>query len=256
MTTTLIVLAHPEPGSFNGAWAQATKKASQDLGHTVLVSDLTAMNFDPVESSRHYPHWSSDTPFDVLVAQEDAAKTNALPGDVSAEIDKVRRADRVVFHFPLWWFAPPAILKGWFDRVFAHGALHSVDRRFDDGCCLGKKALFCVTSGSREAESELNGKEGDVQMLLWPSAYTLRYLGFTVLVPEVVHGVHGYHRGAARKELQGRLQAVLKTQADRMAAFDERPTLQFNRDSDFDEDGRLKPEHPSHSFFIRQPRAQ
>ena len=83
------------------------------------------------------------------------------------------------------------ILKGWFDRVLAHGLEHDTDRRFDRGRYRGRKALFCVTTGSKATESAYNGREGDVQMLLWPTAMTLRYLGFTVLVPEIIHGVHG-----------------------------------------------------------------
>ena len=47
MTTTLIVLAHPEPLSFNGAWAAATRQACMTAGDTVLTSDLVEMAFDP-----------------------------------------------------------------------------------------------------------------------------------------------------------------------------------------------------------------
>ncbi|MCG6903914.1 MAG: NAD(P)H-dependent oxidoreductase [Rhodobacter sp.] len=251
MNTTLVVLAHPDRRSFNGAWAKATGKASAALGHTVLWSDLTAMEFDPVEAARHYRRSLSDGVFDPLKEQEKAAETGRIPKDVAGEIDKLRRADRVVFHFPLWWFGPPAILKGWFDRVFAHGATHSVEERFDTGRFLGRKALFCVTTGSNEAESAFNGKEGDVQMLLWPAAYALRYLGFTVLVPEIVHGVHGYHKGARAERLRDHLTSVLKAQPDVMAAFDRRPALHFNSDAEFDAQGRLKPQSPSHSLFIR-----
>jgi NAD(P)H dehydrogenase (quinone) len=210
------------------------------------------MNFDPVEAPRHYRHNAANSAFDPLKAQEAATEADELPSVVSAEIDKLRRADRVIFHFPLWWFSPPALLKGWFDRVLAHGAMHSVEHRFDNGRCLGKKILFCVTTGSSEAESSFNGKEGDVQMLLWPTAYTLRYLGCTVLIPEVVHGVHGYHRGAKLKELRARLRAVLKNHDRIMAVLDERPVLSFNADSDFDTNGRLKANSPSHSLFTRQ----
>ena len=252
LATTLIVLAHPDRRSFNGAWAEATGEACKNLGHTVLWSDLKKMEFNPVESACRYPHYSADDVFDPLKAQKDAADADSFPEDVFAEIEKLRRADQMILHFPLWWFAPPAILKGWFDRVLAHGALHSVDERFDNGVCLGKKALFCVTTGSSEAESAFNGREGDVQMLLWPAAYTLRYLGYTVLVPEVVHGVHGFHEETKRNELQDRLRAVLSTQTDRMKDFDQRPILNFNADSDFDSDGVLNSNSPSHSLFIRQ----
>ncbi len=209
------------------------------------------MGFDAVERTSHYPDRDPDTPFDVLKAQEEAAAQKAYPADINAEIEKLRRADRVVFHFPVWWFAPPAVLKGWFDRVLAHGALHTVERRFDTGQFRGKTALFCVTTGSKEAESAYNGKEGDIQMLLWPAAYTLRYLGFSVAVPEIVHGVHGYHKGERRRALEDRLDAVLVRQKELIAAFDERPLLHFNEDADFDENGSLKPDRPSFSHFIR-----
>ena len=77
MTTTLIVLAHPDRRSFNGAWAEATAEASKALGHAVLWSDLASMGFDPVESARHYPGYSGDRAFDPLKAQEEAAETAA-----------------------------------------------------------------------------------------------------------------------------------------------------------------------------------
>jgi NAD(P)H dehydrogenase (quinone) len=251
MTTTLIVLAHPDNRSFNGVWADATEAAARALGDTVLRSDLCAMGFDAVERATHYPDLHDTARFDPLKTQEAAAQGDALPEDVRGEIEKLRAADRVVFHFPIWWFAPPAVLKGWFDRVLAHGALHDVARRFDTGLFRGRQALFCVTTGSRAAESAYNGKEGDVQMLLWPPAYTLRYLGFDVLVPEVVHSVHGYHDGAARAALEQRLGDVLAAQPALIQSFDRRPRLHFNADSDFDRTGRLRPDRPSHTPFIR-----
>lgn len=250
MTTTLIVLAHPERRSFTGAWADATAQAAADLGDRVLWSDLTSMNFHPAEAAAHY-EGGSGSPFDPLKAQETAAAQDRLPADVAEEVAKIRQADRIVFHFPLWWFAPPAVLKGWFDRVLVHGALHNVDQRFDKGLCRGKTALFCVTTGANASESAHNGKEGDVQMLLWPAAYTLRYLGFTVLRPLVVHGVHGYFEGDERRELEDRLQAVLTAQREVMSRFDALPQIAFHADTDFDDNGQLRPDRPSLSHFIR-----
>ena len=89
MTTTLIVLAHPDPRSFNGSWADATRSACENLGDTVFFSDLVAMGFDPVERAVHYPFQHSDTPFDVLKAQEKAADLSCLPSDVRLEIEKL-----------------------------------------------------------------------------------------------------------------------------------------------------------------------
>lgn len=251
MPTTLVVLAHPDRRSFNAAWAQATAQAVADAGHDLLWSDLYALGFDAVEGPRHYKGWSDDIAFDPLKAQESVGADDDLPPDVRAEIAKVRQADRIIFHFPIWWFAPPAVLKGWFDRVFAHGVLHRVDARFDTGLCAGKKALFCVTTGATAAECGPDGKEGDLAMLLWPAAYTLRYLGFTVLQHESVHGVHGYHEGQAKTELENRLQAVLARQAKIIAEYDQHPCIPFNADSDFDADGRLRADRPQHTAFIR-----
>ena len=251
MPTTLIVLAHPDVRSFNGAWADATEQAARAQGHRVLRSNLCQMGFDAVEGASHYADWPATTPFDPLKAQEQTAKTGATPHGIQAEVDKITQADLVVFHFPLWWFAPPAVLKGWFDRAFVHGALHDVDHRFDTGLCRGKSALMCVTTGAVADESAFNGKEGDVNLLLWPTAYTLRYLGFSVLKPVVVHGVHGYHTGAAQERLTTRLQTVLETQADLIAGLDTHPRLHFNADTDFDSSGRLRSDKPSYSPFIR-----
>lgn len=250
MTTTLIVLAHPDRRSFNGAWAEATAQAAEALGDKVLWSDLYAMGFHPAEAAARYDAWGAGQ-FDPLKAQEERAEAGTLPPEITAEVDKIRAADRIVFHFPLWWFAPPAMLKGWFDRALVHGALHSVDQRFDRGLCRGKSALFCVTTGARASESAFNGKEGDVQMLLWPSAYTLRYLGFDVLVPRVVHGVHGYFKGQERVDLEARLARVLEEQPAVIAGFDGLPRLSFNADDAFDQEGRLREGSPSYSPFIR-----
>ncbi|MDU8942312.1 NAD(P)H-dependent oxidoreductase [Ovoidimarina sediminis] len=249
MTTTLIVLAHPEPRSFNAAWAEATRAACAAAGDRVLRSDLVQMGFDPVEAARHYR--DTGDAFDPLKAQETAAAAGTIPADVAAELEKLRAADRVIFHFPVWWFGPPAILKGWFDRVLMHGATHSVDERFDTGRFRGRRALFCVTTGSRATESGFDGREGDISMLLWPLAYALRYLGFTVLEPELVHGVHGYHREARKAELEARLRTVLDGQARVIAGLPARAAIPFNADSDFDGAGRLLPDRPSYSGFIR-----
>ncbi|MFU8822641.1 NAD(P)H-dependent oxidoreductase [Yoonia sp.] len=249
MPTTLIVLAHPEPRSFNAQWAQASAAASAAQGHDVIWSDLYAMGFDPAEHPRHYDT-AADVPFDPLKAQQNAAATT-LPRDIAAEVDKLRRADRIIFHFPMWWFSPPAMLKGWCDRALTHGALHTTATRFDTGLLKGKKALLCVTTGSSADESAHNGKEGDVNLLLWPLAYTLRYVGLTVLQPVCVHGVHGYHRGDRATALADRLGTVLAQQSKLIADFDTLPEIAFNADKDFDAQGRLMENKPSHSPFIR-----
>ena len=250
MTINLIVLSHPCEHSFNSAWADASSRYSEDLGITVLQSDLYRLDFDPVEKAAHY-RLPMQSRFDPLKEQEAAADAGNLPPDVELELGKLRAADRVIFHFPLWWFGPPAMLKGWFDRVLVHGAIHTVEKRFDQGLCRGKKALLCVTTGASEAETSPAGKEGDVRMLLWPLAYTLRYLGFTVLQPQICHDVHGYHEGGRKRKLEDSLSTALRTHRKTIDEFDNLPVMLFNSDDDFDNDATLKADAISHSHFIR-----
>ncbi len=250
MGTVLVVSAHPSAQSFTQAWAEATAAAAEAQGHQVLRSDLGAMGFDPVEAPGVYG-MATDAPFDPLKAQQAASDAGNLPADVAAEVAKVRAADRIVLHFPIWWFAPPAILKGWQDRVFAQGALHGEMARFDRGMCAGKEVVFCVTTGARDTEGGPDGKEGDLRLQLWPLAHTFRYLGMTVLEPISVHSVHGYHEGAAEVALEDRLRGVLAAQADVMARWESLPRIAFNPESEFDDAGRLKADAPSHSPFVR-----
>ncbi len=49
------------------------------------------------------------------------AGEDGFTAELKAEMDKLEKADLLIFQFPLWWFGLPAILKGWVDRVFAQG---------------------------------------------------------------------------------------------------------------------------------------
>lgn len=81
-----------------------------------------------------------------------------------------------------------------------------------------------------------------MDLLLWPMAYTLRYCGFDIAEPVAAHSVHGYFQGADQQALKQRLVAVLDGQHDLIANLDTRKLWQFNADSDFDDQGRLKPD--------------
>ena len=243
MARVLVVLAHPGPTSFNAAWAQTSVAGARAAGDEVRFCDLYGIGFDPAERGAFY---GIADDFDPLKAQESAD----VPGDVAPLVADFEWAERVVFHFPMWWFGPPAILKGWCDRVLVHGRVHDIDHRFDTGRGRGKRALFCVTLGATEAESGRGGKEGNARLLLWPLAYTLRYCGLDICDPVLTHGVHGYYEGDEKAALEARLAAVLEVQAGVMAGFGERAVWPFNADTDFDAEGRLRPDAPVHWPFI------
>lgn len=230
MTSTLIIIANPDAQSFTHAWAKASEEAARTHGHDVATSDLYAMGFDPVLPTTQ--------------------KTD-LDQSVTGEIAKVRAADNVIFHFPIWWFDAPAMLKGWFDRVLADGELHSVENRFDKGPCRGKRALFCVSTGASKAECKPDGKEGNLEMILWPNAYALRYCGFSVLKPIAVHSVYQHPTAARQTALETDLKRALDEQVQIIANLGRLPEIAFNADTEFTKDGSLKPGAPSHSPFIQ-----
>ena len=104
-----ISFAHPVRDSFTGKLLDALISGLDDAGHTHTVSDLYAMGFDPVMGVGQYRRESR------LLADE------PVPDDVAAEQAKLEAADAWIFLYTVWWSDCPAILKGWFDRVWTVG---------------------------------------------------------------------------------------------------------------------------------------
>ena len=98
--TILIVLGHPTPGSFNHAIADAAREALESCGHTVILRDLYAEGVDPALTAAEIP-----TDGDV-------------PPQIQQDCAQLAEADGIVIVHPNWWGMPPAMLKGWVDRVF------------------------------------------------------------------------------------------------------------------------------------------
>jgi putative NADPH-quinone reductase len=102
----LYLYAHPLPDSFHGAIHAAAKEGLAQAGHEVDVCDLYADGFNPVLGA------------DERRAYHDLS-VNHLP--CADYIARVRRAEAMVLSFPTWSYGLPAILKGFFDRVFVPG---------------------------------------------------------------------------------------------------------------------------------------
>ncbi len=250
----LIVLAHPEQQSFNAHLAHLATKAFVTKGDAVKTSDLYAQKFDPVEGAHHFLPRQNPNRFDAQTEQRNSFESNTLPSDVKSEIEKIEWADLVIFQFPLWWFGMPAILKGWMDRIFVYGGLYSSKRRHDTGFCKGKKALMCVTTGSSAEACSHNGIEGDTRLILWPSLYALRYVGFSVLEPVIFNNVHGGPNRQGVAQQQVHLDQISRDYVALLEHINEMSELPFNSASDWDDRGQLKPQAPSHNPFIRQRR--
>jgi len=106
-----VVLAHPDPNSFNHAIAQAVLCELGAAKHEVFFHDLYAENFDPILHAEEIP-WNAPIPMDLLT-----------------HCREISIAEGIVVIHPNWWGQPPAILKGWVDRVIRPRVAY----RFEDG---------------------------------------------------------------------------------------------------------------------------
>jgi NAD(P)H dehydrogenase (quinone) len=95
----LVVLGHPLPGSFNHALAQTVVATLAESGHDVVFHDLHAEGFDPLMTAAEIPTNGPLTP------------------EIARHCEELATAEGIVVVHPNWWGQPPAILKGWIDRV-------------------------------------------------------------------------------------------------------------------------------------------
>ncbi len=101
-----VILGHPDPASFNHAVAETVVAALTAEGHTVRFHDLYAESFNPVLPSFEIPKHADLDPL------------------VRRHCDELSAADGIVIIHPNWWGQPPAIMKGWIDRVIRPGVAY------------------------------------------------------------------------------------------------------------------------------------
>ena len=241
----LIVYAHPEPKSFNGAMRDLAVETLRGAGHAVVVSDLYAMGFDPVAGPGDIVGERADAEtFSLPREQTRAWETGTTAAEIAAEMRKLEGADLVIFQFPIWWFGMPAILKGWADRVFARGFAYLPGRKYDTGMFRGKLAMVATTTGTSADTYAPDGIDGDILTVLWPIHNgLLRYSGFDVLQPFVAY-------------MPGRLEAPdrrarLDDYKTRLLEIDTTPRLFFHPAEDYGANERLKPGVPARSGVQR-----
>jgi putative NADPH-quinone reductase len=102
----LVILAHPNKASFNHAIAGTCSTALADNGHQAVVHDLYEEHFDPA------------------LPQGELLREAVLPAEIKRHCDEVSQADGIIIVHPNWWGQPPAILKGWVDRVLRPGVAY------------------------------------------------------------------------------------------------------------------------------------
>jgi NAD(P)H dehydrogenase (quinone) len=246
------VLAHPEPRSFNAHLARSGMAALEAEGWTASLSDLYAMGFDPSERAAHFPAPLNAGRFDAQAEQRHASEHGTLPAFVSEELARLDRADLLVLQYPMWWHLPPAMLKGWFDRVFAYGEGYTSVKRFEDGRFRGKRAMLSLTVGTGAETYAFDGRSGDISLMLWPVNFSLAYLGYTALEPFVAYGVEAGLRYSDPAAIAARLDRIVVDLRATLGGLDRRPAIPFNRKSEWGADGRIVPGAPVYSPFIRR----
>lgn len=102
----LVVMTHPATASLTRATATAIAEALRADGLEVELADLAAEGFDPVFGAADHAAFTSG---------------GNVPADVAREQRRIDRADHLILVYPVYWWAMPALLKGWIDRVFVSG---------------------------------------------------------------------------------------------------------------------------------------
>lgn len=135
-----VILAHPNPASFNYAIAQTAVEAIKANGHTIFFHDLYKDQFDP------------------LLNQEEIVKDSTLPAAIRKHCEEIALADGIVIVHPNWWGQPPAILKGWVDRVIRPGVAYEfLEGDSGEGIpngLLKARAVLVFNTSNTEAQRE------------------------------------------------------------------------------------------------------
>lgn len=147
MTRVLVVYCHPSPQSFTAAARDRALEALATHGHDVRLTDLYADGFEPA-----------------LTADE--RRSHFEPG-VSPELqhyaDELMAAEVLVLVYPTWWSGQPAMLKGWFDRVWANGVAWDLPegaRSLRPRLRRLRRIVVVTTHGSSKLVNAVQGEPG------------------------------------------------------------------------------------------------
>jgi NAD(P)H dehydrogenase (quinone) len=127
-----LIVAHPNPASFTAAMAKAYAEAAAGQGHETSVRDLYAIGFDPRLAADEIPGPHGFGP------HQDVEAERALLADVGV----------FAFFYPVWFNAPPAILKGYIDRVFGMGFGYGMGQGGNAPLLGGRRMISFSSSGS------------------------------------------------------------------------------------------------------------
>lgn len=224
----LIVHAHPEPQSFTSSMRHTAVEELTRAGHSVEVSDLYAMGWNPVASAEDFGSRKNPDYLVYALEQRFSYEAGSIAADIAGEIEKLKRADLLILNFPIYWFSVPAMLKGWIDRVLISGLCYGGMRFYDQGGLKGKKAALSFTLGGRPHMFGEDAIHGELDVMLRPLLRgTLAYVGL-----EVLPFFAGYHIPYLKPEQRAEIMEQYKAW---LAALPSAEPLRFPKMSEFDE---------------------
>lgn len=147
-----VILAHPDKGSFNHAIAQTVLAVLRENGHEPCFHDLYEERFDPV------------------LRVEEIPRDGILDAGTAAHCGEIARAGGIILIHPNWWGQPPAVLKGWIDRVIRPGVAYEfAENDAGDGIPKGllrARAVLVFNTSNTPAQRE-EQVFGDPLETLW-----------------------------------------------------------------------------------------
>ena len=185
-----VIITHPNAQSFTSSVAGTYAKACEALGDSVVVRDLYRMGFDPCLKPDEMPFAQSFQP----------------GADVAAEREVLKDCDVFALFYPLWLNAPPAMLKGYLERVFGFGFAYGGAGHSYNPLLTGRKLISFSSSGAPSEWLEETGSLSALRALF--DIYFASLCGMTVL--DHVHAGN-IVPGASSYFIQARLDDVRKT---------------------------------------------
>lgn len=183
LVNIFIVYCHPEPKSLNGALKDLAVKTLKENGHKIKISDLYHMKFKATLDRDDFLQMENPERLIPVIEQFNASKTDNFANDIKEEMKKIEWADLIIFQFPIWYEAMPALLKAWFDRVLAHGFAHNMrqGKIKEQGLLKGKKAMLSFTAGSDKESFYKVIETKNKSELLPPISKALRFTGLKMI---------------------------------------------------------------------------
>jgi NAD(P)H dehydrogenase (quinone) len=184
----VVILCHPLPGSFNHALAERVVGTLAELGHGACLHDLYAEGFDPV------------------LPGEELRRGVSFDETVLVHTEQLSSCGGIVVVHPDWWGLPPALLKGWVDRVFRPGVAYELEgeeflRKRSAPLLRGRTALVFATTEASPAEDP-----GLIERF-WREA-VFRFCGIESSECRILRNMHGLEQGERTAWLRSAAEAV------------------------------------------------